>query len=58
MATIIQTGENSFIAGDQRLTDRQIDGYACIRCGDEPIRMIPVGFGPRGQLFECATHDR
>lgn len=38
----------------ERMTDRQLDGYACVVCGAEPSRMVPVGFGTRGQLFECA----
>lgn len=37
------------------MNDRQIDGFACAVCGGEPEVMVPAGFGPRGQLFECAS---
>lgn len=36
-----------------RLNDRQLDGFACTRCGSEPGAMVPDGVGPRGQLFRC-----
>lgn len=36
------------------LNDRQLDGWACILCGAEPDRMVPAGYGSRGQLFACA----
>ncbi|WP_344819393.1 hypothetical protein [Microbacterium soli] len=39
------------------LTDKQLDGLACIRCGNHALPMIPAGFGPRGQLFKCAGHS-
>ena len=39
---------------ESEATDRQLDGFACVSCGAEPDLMMPVGFGPRGQVFECA----
>lgn len=36
------------------LTVRQLDGFACVECNAEPRVMVPVGFGPRGQVFACA----
>jgi hypothetical protein len=38
------------------LSDRQLDGWACVRCGDEVAPMVPIGWGARGRLFECAAH--
>lgn len=31
--------------------ERRLDGRACVVCGREGGPMIPVGHGPRGQLF-------
>ena len=37
------------------LSDAQLDGHACIRCGRLlPPTAAPIAFGPRGQLFACA----
>lgn len=36
------------------MNDRALDGFACTRCGAEPVAMIPDGCGERGQLFRCA----
>lgn len=36
-----------------RLTDRQLNGLACYWCGREGTAMVPLGWGPRGQLFGC-----
>ena len=33
------------------LTDRQLDGFACIGCGREDGAMKAYGIGPRGLLF-------
>ena len=38
------------------LTDRQLDGLACVECGEEYAPMQPIAHGPRGQLFRCSTH--
>ena len=38
------------------LSDRQLGGYGCVRCGAELNPMVPVGWTSRGQLFECAAH--
>lgn len=35
--------------------DAILDGFACLVCGQERRAMIPVGFGPRGQVFAHAT---
>lgn len=45
------------IASDATLTDRQLDGVACVVCSDEdtPMRPLP-GWGPHGQLFRCSAH--
>ncbi len=42
-----------------RDADRRLDGLACAICGLETGPMVPVGDGPRGQLFahpECAEN--
>ncbi len=39
------------------LTDDQLDGVACVRCGGTGAPMVPAGFGERGQVFECTHHD-
>lgn len=39
------------------MTDRQLDGFACVVCGDESAPQVPVRFGPRGQLFKCSLHS-
>ncbi|GAB3118447.1 hypothetical protein [Glaciibacter psychrotolerans] len=36
------------------MNERVLDGYACTECHAEPERMVPAGFGERGQLFRCA----
>lgn len=41
-----------------RLSERQLDGFACIVCGSEVEPQRPVGHGPRGQLFECVSHEK
>lgn len=33
--------------------DRRFDGFACILCGTMGGAMVPVGIGPRGQVFAC-----
>jgi len=45
-------------ASDANLTDAQADGHACADCGRDLLTVpsVPVGHGPRGQLFACATH--
>jgi hypothetical protein len=40
------------------LTDAQLDGLACVVCGSFDRPMVPVGNGPRGQLFACVEHER
>ncbi len=35
----------------RELSDRQLDGRACIGCGREDGEMEVFGLGPRGQLF-------
>lgn len=39
-----------------QLTARQVDGIACVVCGDEHAVMEPFGAGPHGQLFRCTSH--
>jgi hypothetical protein len=34
------------------LSAEQLDGTACIWCGRRGGHMMPVGHGPRGQVFE------
>ncbi|MEV4180151.1 hypothetical protein AB0J28_01730, partial [Streptosporangium canum] len=36
------------------LTDAQLDGIACVRCGATNPPMVPTGHGPRGQMFACS----
>lgn len=44
------------------LTDAQAEGFECVAgCGYDQLRapdpnraMLPVGFGPRGQVFVCS----
>lgn len=41
------------------VTDAQLDGWACIKCGIDLRTVpesVPAGFGPRGQLFVCPEH--
>ncbi|MEV7007556.1 hypothetical protein [Streptosporangium sp. NPDC051022] len=38
------------------LSDAQLDGIACVRCGDTGAPMVPAGHAERGQLFECTRH--
>lgn len=40
------------------LTDAQLDGLACVVCGSFDRPMVPVGVGPRGQLFACVEDER
>jgi hypothetical protein len=40
---------------EQSYTDAQLDGYACIKCGERGGVMVPAGDGPRGQLFQHET---
>jgi hypothetical protein len=45
------------VSAEAALSDRQLDGMACIKCGKdfEPgSRSVPAGCGDRGQLFLCA----
>lgn len=39
------------------LSSRQLDGFARVVCGSEVEPQRPVGHGPHGQLFQCATHE-
>jgi hypothetical protein len=39
----------------QSYTDAQLDGYACIECGERGGVMFAAGYGPRGQLFQHDT---
>lgn len=41
----------------QTYTDAQLDGYACIDCGEQGDVMVPAGEGPRGQLFRHESHQ-
>lgn len=42
------------------LTDRQLDGWACVRCGADQTPGLPfvvTGWVTRrGQVFQCAAH--
>ena len=45
--------------GSGALTDDQLEGLACVRCGrqlDEPSSppSVPIGTGARGQVFACS----
>jgi hypothetical protein len=47
---MLDDGETT-IAAD-KLTAGQLDGTACIWCDRHDGHMMPVGHGPRGQVFE------
>jgi hypothetical protein len=42
---------------DHTYTDAQLDGFACIDCGEQGGAMVPAGEGPRGQLFRHRSHQ-
>ena len=46
--------------GNDDLNAAQLDGLACVVCGmpfvETDEAAVPVGGGPRGQLFACARH--
>lgn len=46
----------TFSADLSALSDDQLDGVACIVCGNDSAPQIPVGIGPRGQIFACELH--
>jgi hypothetical protein len=35
----------------REFTDAQLDGRACLHCGGVNGPMIPLGYGPHGQVF-------
>ncbi|WP_433681928.1 helix-turn-helix domain-containing protein [Nocardia sp. CA-119907] len=44
------------------LTDAQAEGFECVACGrnwliSPAVSSVPIGFGPKGQVFVCCPCD-